>query len=124
MRLYGVRGATTVENNDSESILLETQKLLKELILANNIKRENVVSIIFTSTVDLNAEFPAKACRMMGWDDIPLLGAVEADIPHGVPRCIRVLIHVYLETGSQVRPVYLNKAVRLRPDLVEGEVSR
>jgi len=117
MRLYGIRGATSVTKNEKEAIIAETQRLLKALVEANNIKHENVVSIIITTTPDLTAEFPAKACRLIGWHDVPLLGALEADVPHGLPLCIRMLMHVYLEQGSRVKPVYLNEAVNLRPDL-------
>jgi chorismate mutase len=119
MRLFGIRGATSVQANTGEEILRETEVLLKALVEANNLQQENVVSIIFTSTPDLTAEFPAKACRLMGWTGVPLLGAVEVDVPHGVPRCIRVLIHAYLEQGSKVKHVYLNEAQKLRPDLVD-----
>ncbi len=117
MRLYGIRGATSVSSNDKESILRETERLLREIIEKNGIKQENVVSMIFTTTDDLNAEFPAKACRIMGWTDVALLGAVEAAVPHGVARCIRVLIHAYMQEGSKINPVYLNEAKSLRPDI-------
>lgn len=123
MRLYGIRGATSVAANDKDSILRETKKLLQALVEANRIKRENVVSVILTTTPDLTAEFPARACREMGWNDVALLGAVEANVPHGVPRCIRILIHAYLEEGSKVKPIYLNEAVRVRPDIVGGTIS-
>lgn len=121
MRLYGIRGATTVAENSKESIIEETQKLLREIIAENNLTEEQMVSIIFTSTPDLTAEFPAKACRLMGLTNIPLLGAVEADIDHGLLKCIRVLIHAYPKDGSNIRHIYLNEAVRLRPDLVGKE---
>ena len=123
MRLYGVRGATTVDANEPEQILGRTEELLRALCEANRIEEGNVVSIIFTTTPDLNAEFPAKACRLMGWNGAALLGAVEADVPHGLPRCIRVLLHVYLEKGSRVKHIYLHEAVKLRPDLVEKASS-
>lgn len=118
MRMYGIRGATTTKANNKEEIISETQKLLQAVIESNELREEQVVSIILTSTPDLNAEFPAKACRLMGWNRTALLGAVEADVPHGIPRCIRVLVHAYLDSPEKVRHVYLNDAVRLRPDLV------
>lgn len=116
MRIFGLRGATTATANTSEDILQETQKLLQALIESNKLTEDQVVSIIFTTTPDLTAEFPAKACRIMGWNQTALLGAVEADVPHGLPLCIRILIHAYLDSPAQ--HVYLNEAVRLRPDLV------
>ena len=121
MRIFGLRGATTTTANTSEDILQETQKLLRELIEKNRLTEEQIVSIIFTTTPDLTAEFPAKACRLLGWNQTALLGAVEADVPHGVPRCIRILIHAYLDSSEQIKHVYLNEAVRLRPDLVSGK---
>lgn len=118
MRLYAIRGATSVPENTSEDILRETGILLKEVAEANSLQKENAVSIILTSTPDLTAEFPAKACRLMGWSSVPLLGAVDVDVPYALPKCIRIMIHAYLEEGTQVKHIYLNEAVRLRPDLV------
>lgn len=118
MRLYGIRGATTVCNNDKEEIIRETQVLLQNIFEKNNLSEENVVSIIFTTTSDLNAEFPSKACRLLGWNNTALLGTVEADVPHGLKLCIRVLIHAYLENKDKVKHIYLNKATVLRPDLI------
>jgi len=137
MLLYGIRGATTVLANTQEQILEETQKLMQALLTENGLRISHgnvfpekindgetadanypgLVSIIFTSTPDLNAEFPAKAARLMGLEQVPLLGCVEADVPHGLKSCIRVLIHAYLPEGTQVKHVYLNDAVSLRPDL-------
>lgn len=116
--LYGIRGATTVSANSAEQILEETQKLLEAILTANRLTDTNyLVSIIFTTTPDLTAEFPAKAARLMGLGHVPLLGCVESDVPHGLPRCIRLLIHAYLPKDSKVKHVYLNEAVKLRPDL-------
>jgi cytidylate kinase len=122
MKLYGIRGATTVSADTPAQILSETQKLLSTIFAANGLsiteeQQENFVSIIFTTTPDLQAEFPAKAARSMGLNNVSLLGCVEADVPHGLPLCIRVLIHVYLEKGTKIKHVYLNNAVQLRPDL-------
>ncbi|HHY06503.1 MAG TPA: chorismate mutase [Clostridia bacterium] len=121
-RVYGIRGAITVSANTKENILTETQKLLQTVLQANKIKSEDLVSIIFTTTVDLNAEFPAKAARLMGLKDIPLLGCVEADVPHGLPLCIRLLLYVYLEEGTKIKHIYLNDAVELRPDLLQNPI--
>lgn len=123
MRIYGIRGATTITANTKEGIIQETKKLLEAVIEANQLKQEDVVSIIFTTTPDVTAEFPAKVCRMMGWEEVPLLGAVEADVPHGLLRCIRVLLHVYLQADKRVKHIYLNEAVKLRPDLVKKSLS-
>jgi len=123
MRLYGIRGATTVSADDKEEILGRTEELLRAVFEANRIEEENVVSIIFTTTPDLTAEFPAKACRLMGWNRAALLGAVEAAVPHGLQMCIRVLVHVYLKKGRRVQHIYLHEAVGLRPDLVKETFS-
>lgn len=117
MRVFGIRGATTVKADEKEIILQETEVLLKEIIRVNELTQENVISIILTTTPDLTSEFPAKACRLMGWNNTALLGAVEADVPHGITRCIRVLIHAYLDPARGAVPVYLNEAKKLRPDL-------
>lgn len=119
MKLFGIRGATTVPANSGEDILRETEALLRALIHANELSKENVVSIIFTSTQDLTAEFPAKACHRLGWTDVPRLGAVEADVPGGMPRCIRILVHAYREEHHKVCDIYLKDARKLRPDLVQ-----
>jgi chorismate mutase len=121
MRMFGIRGATTVEENTEEKILERTHELLKALIAANDLCQEDVVSIIFTATPDLTAAFPAKACRMMGWTNTALLDAVEMDVPHGLSHCIRILMHAYREEKSAVKPIYLHGAVKLRPDLVQRE---
>ncbi|MDX9872595.1 MAG: chorismate mutase [Clostridia bacterium] len=119
MRLYGIRGATTVSENSSAEIIEKTRELLLGLIAKNNLCEENVVSMIFTTTPDLTAEYPAKACRLAGWNNTALLGAVESDVPHGLPRCLRVLVHAYLPQGSKPAHLYLHEAVALRPDLAE-----
>lgn len=120
MRLYGIRGATTTNENSSAEILEKTRELLLAIIEKNQLKEEDVVSIIITTTPDLNAEFPAKACRLAGWNSTALLGAVEADVPHGLKRCIRILVHTYLPDGSKPAHLYLHEAAALRPDLVSG----
>jgi chorismate mutase len=123
MRLYGIRGATTVVGNTQENIIEETKSLLEKIFTNNKLKQEDLVSIIFTTTPDLNAEFPAKAARLMGLNDVPLLGCVEAAVPHGLPLCIRIMVHAYLEKGTNIRHIYLNKATKLRPDLVKEIIS-
>jgi len=117
-RIYGIRGATTVAANTKENIIRETQNLLQTILQKNTIHGDDLVSIIFTTTPDLNAEFPAKAARLMGLGDIPLLGCVESAVPHGLPFCIRLLLYVYLEDGCAVKHIYLNEAGSLRPDLL------
>jgi chorismate mutase len=117
MSLRGVRGATTVKQDDAGEILAATRELLKALVEANGIEPVDVASIIFTTTPDLMDAFPAVAAREMGWTDVALLGAQEAAVRRGPSHCIRVLIHWNTDCGqSEVVHVYLREAVQLRPD--------
>lgn len=113
----GVRGATTVKSNSRTEILRETRRVLALIIRLNGIQPEEVASAIFTTTRDLNAEYPALAARQLGWLDTALLCGHEMDVPHGLPRCIRVLVH-WNTTKSidEIRHVYLGEATVLRPD--------
>ena len=116
--MRGVRGATTVDKNTAEAILEATQKLLKSLVETNHIHEDDVASVIFTTTPDLNAVFPAKAARDMGWHRTGLMGAQEVDVPNGIPMCIRILIHWNTElTLDEIQHVYMRGAMALRPDL-------
>lgn len=115
----GVRGATTVETNTAETIREATAELLQALVEANDIEHDRVASILFTTTMDLNAAFPAVAARELGWTDIALLNAHEMAVPGALPRCIRILLHVNTErTAKEIRHIYLRDARKLRPDLV------
>lgn len=118
----GIRGATTVEENTAEAILAATRELLERIVEANDLKAEDVASIIFTSTPDLTAVFPARAAREMGWDHVPLLCTQEISVPGGLSRCIRVLIHWNTEKEQgEIKQVYLKGAKKLRPDLASAE---
>jgi chorismate mutase len=115
--LRGVRGATTAEANTREAILAATRELLCLMIEANHIQPEDVASAIFTTTVDLNADYPALAARALGWHDAALLCMHEMKVPHGLPQCIRILLHWNTEVSAQdVKHVYLKGAINLRPD--------
>lgn len=114
----GVRGATTVESNSRDEILVATRQLLALMIRLNDIDTEDVGSAIFSATRDLNAEFPALAARQLGWLDVPLLCTHEINVPGSLSRCIRVLVNWNTEKKQdQVTHIYLRDAVRLRPDL-------
>ena len=113
----GVRGATTVEDNSREAILNATGELLGRLIEANGIHPDDVASAIFTTTPDLNAEYPALAARQMGWHDVALLCTHEMRVPHGLKHCIRVLLHWNTaKSAAEIRHIYIKGAVNLRPD--------
>jgi chorismate mutase len=117
MRLFALRGAVSVERNDPESILAATRELIIALTERNDLDRDDVVSCVFTSTSDLDAEFPAVAARELGWDRVPLLCAREIDVPGALPSIIRVLLHYHADDGHESRHVYLGEARRLRADL-------
>ena len=107
-----------MEHNSSEEILTATRELLLAVIAANAIDPQDIASALFTTTPDLNAEYPARAARELGWGAVPLLGATEMRVDGGLPRCIRVLVHVNTDTlPSQIKHIYLRDARRLRPDL-------
>lgn len=117
MRLFALRGATTVEADEAEAILAATHELMTELLGRNGLSAPDLVSAIFTLTPDLNAEFPAVAARQMGLSSVPLLCARELDVPGQLPRVIRTLIHYYAADDHRPQHVYLGEARRLRLDL-------
>ena len=106
----GVRGATTVSENSREAILRETRRLLALMIRLNGIEPEDVASAIFTTTTDLNAEYPALAARQLGWMDAALLCGHEMNVPHGLPRCVRILVHWNThKAASEIQHVYFGR---------------
>jgi chorismate mutase len=118
MACRGVRGATTVPANSREEILTATRQLLALMVRRNGIDKHDVASAIFTTTVDLDAEFPALAARQLGWLDVPLLCGHELSVPGSLPLCIRVLVHWNTNrTQREIEHIYVREAVRLRPDL-------
>lgn len=117
MPCRGVRGATTADANASEAILEATRELLALMIHSNQIEPEDVASVIFTTTPDLDAEFPALAARQFGWADVALLCGHEMAVPGALARCIRILIHWNTEkTVREIQHIYINGAANLRPD--------
>jgi len=111
MRCRGIRGAITVEENSREAILQATKELLREIVAANNIDKEDVAFILFTTTPDLNAEFPAAAAREMGWTDVALLCGHEMNVPGSLPRCLRILMLVNTEKkAEEIIHIYLKGA--------------
>ena len=117
MRLYALRGATSVTVNDRNAILAATDELMRALLERNALAVEDLVSCIFTLTEDLDAEFPAVAARKMGLSNVPLLCAREIPVPGSLPRVIRVMIHAYAHEGHEPQHVYLGEARALRLDL-------
>lgn len=118
MMFRGVRGATTVNSNTADAILTATKELLRTMIDANKIEEDFVASVVFTTTPDLTAVYPAKAARELGWGRTALLGCQEMEVPGGLAHCIRILIHWNTtKTLDEIQHVFLHNAVRLRPDL-------
>jgi chorismate mutase len=117
MRCRGVRGATTVPENSRDEILKATRELLALMIRRNGIQADDVASAIFTTTTDLNAEFPALAARQLGWLHVALLCTHELDVPGSLRHCIRILLHWNTEKAAEeIVHVYIRDAVALRPD--------
>jgi len=118
MPCRGVRGATTADANTSEEILQATRQLLALMIRQNGIEPDDVASAIFTTTPDLNAEFPALAARQLGWLDTALMCHHELDVPGSLRRCIRILLHWNTpKRVDEIVHVYIKDAANLRPDL-------
>ena len=116
-RLWAVRGAVQAESNEAGAILAATRDLVGELIRRNGLEPASFVSIIFTCTDDLDAEFPAVAARELGLDRVPLLCNREIDVPGAMPRVIRLLAHYHAAADHRPEHVYLGATRELRADL-------
>jgi len=121
MRLFALRGAVSVPSNDAPAILEATERLMREIIDRNDLAIDQMVSCIFTTTSDLDAEFPAVAARNVGLSTVPLLCAREMSVPAALPRIIRALVHYYAPEGHQPRHCYLDEARVLRLDLAGAQ---
>lgn len=118
MPVRGIRGATTVPQNTREAIVEAARELLQLMVEANDVRPEDIASAWFTTTTDLNAEFPAVAAREMGWTYVPLMCSHEMDVPGSLRMCLRILLHVNTEKRQdEIRHIYLRGARALRPDL-------
>lgn len=118
--MRGIRGATTVDANTKEAILSATKDLLSAIIDANDVDVDDVASVFFSTTPDLNAEFPALAAREMGWANIALMCAHEMSVPGSLPMCLRILMHVNTPKGPrELKFIYMGGARALRPDLLK-----
>ena len=113
----GIRGATTAIANTAEDILEVTDELMRTVIKLNQLDPENVASVIFTTTPDLTATFPALAAREIGWTEVPLMCSHEMTVPGSLQKCVRVMIHVNTNrTAREIKHVYLKGARELRPE--------
>lgn len=120
-RLFALRGATTVKADEKDLIIAATEELLVDVMKRNDLTPAALVSCIFTSTNDLNAEFPAVAARNIGFNAVPLLCAREIDVPGSLPLAIRILLHYYAPADHTPQHVYLRDAVTLRTDLTAAQ---
>jgi len=131
MLVRGIRGAITVDSNNKEEIIKRTKELLIFLKKENDFKTEDIVSVFFSVTSDLNATFPAQAARELGWHRVPLFDMQEINVPGGLPRCIRILVQINCQKSQmEMKHCYLKGAEILRKDLInkilvqkEGELK-
>ena len=121
-KLRGLRGATTADANTKSAIVSATSELLAELVSSNELDLDDVAAAFFTTTQDLNAEFPAVAARKLGWTQIALMCGHEMAVPDAQPMCIRVMVLLNTDKRpDQLDNVYLRQAVNLRTRGVDGE---
>jgi chorismate mutase len=120
-RLFAVRGAAQAEANEADAILAATEEVMRELIERNGLEPEAMVSCLFTTTADLDAEFPAVAARRLGLEGVPLLCCREIPVPGSMPRVIRVMLHFYGPEGMTPAHAYVGEAQKLRADLTAAQ---
>jgi len=118
LTLRGLRGATTVDADTVAQVTDRSQELMREIMDRNGLVEDDIVSVLFTATADVNSAFPATAIREIGFGAVPLLCAAEIAVPGSMPLCIRVLLHVYTtRSRDEIHHVYLHGAQGLRDDL-------
>ena len=120
MAVRAIRGAVQVDANDREAILEGTTELVTEVMERNGLHTDDVISVVFTGTPDLNAEFPALAARKIGFHDVPLICAAEIAVPGAMPRVVRLMAHIETDRPrSAIQHVYLRGAAALRLDIAQ-----
>jgi len=120
MAIRAIRGAIQVNANSESDIAAGVQELIQAILEANKLAPGDVISVFFTSTVDLNAAFPAAACREMGFANVPLIGSVEVAVPGALDKVIRAMLHVESDrTPEQISHIYLHGAASLRRDIAQ-----
>jgi chorismate mutase len=118
MPTRAIRGATVAAENSQAAILEAARELLAEIARANHLTPDQFISIVFTLTPDLDAAYPTRAARELGWTHVPLLDAQQPRVQGDLERCLRVLIHCETErAANELKHIYLRDAKRLRPDL-------
>ena len=124
MLVRGIRGAITADSNTKEEIIEKTKELLITLKKENDFKIEDITSIFFSVTPDLNTAFPAQAARELGWSKVPLLDMQEIEVPGSLPRCIRILVQINCQKSLQeIKHCYLRGAKILRKDLIKENLN-
>tara|TARA_B100000686_G_scaffold345526_1_gene430300 strand:- start:116 stop:487 length:372 start_codon:yes stop_codon:yes gene_type:complete len=117
----GIRGATTADSNTSNGIIEATRELLTSMVESNDVDIGDITAIFFTTTPDLQAEFPPLAARQLGWEYVALINSIEMDVPGAQQKCIRILMLVNTEKSQkEIKFVYLKEAVSLRKRGVEN----
>ncbi|QUW22114.1 chorismate mutase [Sporosarcina sp. Marseille-Q4063] len=119
MTVRGIRGATTVVQDDGDAVLVATEALVREMAKENNIAPEDIISVLISTTMDIKSAFPAKAVRSIeGWTYVPVMCTHEMNVPGSMPLCIRILMHANSSmVQKEVHHIYQNEATKLRPDL-------
>jgi len=120
--IRGVRGAITVNENEEQEIVINTERLLRKMIEENTIEPDSVASVFISVTKDITATFPAKAMRLIdGWTYVPVMCMTEVPVPSSLEKCIRIMMHVNTNVRQEeVNHIYLDGAISLRPDLKKG----
>lgn len=120
MQVRAIRGAVQVDADDRQAILDGTAELVTAVMNRNSLSTDDVISVIFTATPDLTAEFPALAARSLGFGEVPLLCGTEMKVPRSMPRVVRLMMHVETsKTKSEIQHVYLHGAAALRLDIAQ-----
>ncbi|MEU5865857.1 MULTISPECIES: chorismate mutase [unclassified Nonomuraea] len=115
-----IRGAIQLDADDRDSIIQGTTELVQALMERNSLTTDDVISVLFTATPDLTAEFPALAARKLGFHDVPLICCTEIDVPGALPRVVRLMAHVETDRPrAEMQHVYLRGAVALRQDIAQ-----
>lgn len=119
--IRGLRGAITVTADEAEQVWQETAKLVAKMAAVNQVTAEDITSVIISTTPDITSAFPARAVRLMeGWQYVPVMCMHEMNVEQALPLCIRVLMHAEVQVAqAEVQHIYLNDAIKLRPDLVK-----
>ena len=120
-KIRGIRGATTVNKNTRSEVIEATQEMLSTIIDKNKLSTDDIAAAMFTTTEDINCEFPAYAARMMGWEYVALLDNTQMKVPNSLKLCIRVLLLVNTDVpANQIENVYLHQAINLRKKKITG----